>query len=133
MVSHYSYCLRFPLYLLLWYRSHTLKMNTAIKLDRQEFQDKLFKIFDTHRDIKELVRGEDEKVRSINLVSEFKRLMEVYDFQRRKLAWTIADYNAKHGIDESSSFMSNFCKEADEHLKGWLNQHSEKELHCRKV
>lgn len=101
-------------------------MNAAIKLDRQEFQDKLFKIFDTHRDIKELVRGEDEKVRSINLVSEFKRLMEVYDFQRRKLAWTIADYNAKHGIDESSSFMSNFCKEADEHLKGWLNQHSEK-------
>tara|TARA_B100002019_G_scaffold210726_1_gene183426 strand:- start:112 stop:462 length:351 start_codon:yes stop_codon:yes gene_type:complete len=101
-------------------------MNTAIRLDRKEFEDKLNKIFDTHHEIKTLVRGEDEKVRSINLVNEFKRLMEVYDFQRRKLAWTIRDYNAKHGVDESSMFMMNFCKEADEHLKDWLNRHSEK-------
>ena len=101
-------------------------MNTAIRLDRKEFEDKLNKIFDTHHEIKALVRGEDEKVRSINLINEFKRLMQIYDFQRRKLAWTIADYNAKHGVDESSMFMSNFCKEADEHLKTFLNEHSKK-------
>ena len=101
-------------------------MNTAIRLDRKEFEDKLNKIFDTHHEIKALVRGEDEKVRSINLINEFKRLMGIYDFQRRKLAWTIADYNAKHGVDESSMFTSNFCKEADEHLKTFLNEHSKK-------